>query len=76
MPSLENWGGGLKIFCGMYMYICVPSMPVLTKWRRLKYSSRSFCMGVPESRILAWSLQSTECCVGQIVTVLEPMTLA
>ena len=20
MPSLENWGGGLKIFCGMYMY--------------------------------------------------------
>ena len=22
MPSLENWGGGLKIFCGyMYMYV-------------------------------------------------------
>ena len=23
MPSLENWGGGLKIFCGMYVHICV-----------------------------------------------------
>ena len=26
MPSLENWGGGLKIFCGyMYMYMYVHS---------------------------------------------------
>ena len=30
--------------------VVVPRMPVLTKCSRLKYSSRSFWMGVPESR--------------------------
>ena len=23
VPSLENWGSGLKIFCGMYMYMYI-----------------------------------------------------
>lgn len=30
----------------------LPSMPELTKWIRLKYSSRSFWIGVPDSKIL------------------------
>ena len=31
-----------------------PSRPPLTKLTRLKYSSRSFCIGVPDRRIRLW----------------------
>lgn len=33
-----------------------PRIPALTKWTRLKYSSRSFWIGVPEMSTLLWAL--------------------
>lgn len=34
---------------------CSPRIPALTKWTRLKYSSRSFWMGVPDMSTLLWA---------------------
>ena len=36
---------------GYKMYI-LPKIPPFTKCTRLKYSNRSFCIGVPDSKIL------------------------
>lgn len=38
--------------------LCLPRIPALTKWTRLKYSSRSFWMGVPEISTLLWALMA------------------
>lgn len=36
----------------------LPRIPAFTKWTRLKYSSRSFWMGVPDISTLRWALMA------------------
>lgn len=38
--------------------VCIPRIPALTKWTRLKYSSRSFWIGVPDMSTLLWALMA------------------